>query len=99
MNLNTHIAKSEAGRVHGDNWKNWLAEFRGKKVVGGEIGTFEGDSAEWMLDNVANHPESLYHCIDPFTGAEDHKFHHIDTSKTEERTRTKLSSEVRSTFP
>ena len=91
MNLNTHIAKSEAGRVHGENWKNWLAEFRGKKVKGFEIGTFEGDSAEWMLDNVANHPESEYHCIDPFTGAEDHKFHKIDTSKTEEKTRTKLA--------
>lgn len=91
MNLNTHIAHSEAGRVHGENWKNWLAEFRGKKVVGLEIGTFEGDSAEWFLENVATHPDSRFHCVDPFTGADDHRFHNIDTSKTEERTRAKLA--------
>lgn len=86
-----HIARSEAGRVHGENWKNWLAEFRGKKVVGLEIGTFEGDSAEWMLENVTTHGDSRYHCIDPFCGAADHHFHGIDTSKTEERTRAKLA--------
>lgn len=91
MNLNTHVTHSETGRAHGENWKNWLAEFRGKKVTGFEIGTFEGASAEWMLDNVANHPDSHYHCIDPFCGAADHHFHNIDTSKTEERTREKLS--------
>lgn len=90
-NMSPHIARSEAGRAHGENWKNWLAEFRGKKVVGLEIGTFEGDSAEWMLENVATHPDSRYHCIDPFCGAADHHFHGIDTSKTEEKTRAKLA--------
>jgi hypothetical protein len=86
------IAKSECGRVHGPNWLQWLAPFKGQQnVIGIEIGTFEGDSAEFMLENVFYDPTSKYHCIDPFTGAADHKFHKIDVSQIEDKARAKLA--------
>lgn len=90
-NMQNHIARSEAGRVHGENWNNWLAELRGKRVHGLEIGTFEGDSAEWMLENVFTHPDSRYHCVDPFTGSVEHHLGQINVSKLEETTRVKLA--------
>ena len=31
-----------------------------------EIGSFEGRSANWFLDNIATHPSSSVTCIDPF---------------------------------
>lgn len=31
-----------------------------------EIGTFEGQSAAWMLENVLKHPHSHAYCIDPW---------------------------------
>ncbi len=34
-----------------------------------EIGTFEGRSAEWMLDNLLTHPESTLTVIDTFAGS------------------------------
>lgn len=85
------IAKSECGRVHGPNWMKWLGHLAGTPAVGMEIGTFEGDSAEFMLDNVFTHPKSAYHCVDPFTGAADHHFHGVDCSKLEQTSREKLA--------
>lgn len=83
--------KSECGRVHGPNWYQWLARFVGMPgVIGAEIGTFEGDSAQWMLDNVFTDPTSKYHCIDPFTGSIEHRVHNKDVTKLEETTRAKL---------
>lgn len=92
-----NIARSEAGRVHGPNWLTWLGHLRDTPAVGLEIGTFEGDSAEWWLENIGTHPDSHYHCIDPFTGSAEH---HIakaagnmptDIDRLEETTRAKLA--------
>ena len=87
-----NIARSEAGRVHGPNWLTWLGHLAGQpNIVGMEIGTFEGDSAEWMLENIFTHETSHYHCIDPFTGSIEHKVGGINTTKLEETTRAKLA--------
>ncbi len=83
-----NIARSECGRVHGPNWLRWLGHLHGLPAMGLEIGTFEGDSAEWWLENIAG---ANLHCIDPFTGAPDHKFHGVDCSQTEEKARAKLA--------
>ncbi len=90
--MSKNIAHSEAGRVHGPNWLQWLAEFKGKpNLVAGEIGTFEGDSAEWFLDNVITDPTSKFHAIDPFTGSIEHRVGNINTSRLEETARAKLA--------
>jgi len=90
--LRKMITKSEAGRVHGPNWINWLGHLRGQPgVVGLEIGTFEGDSAEFLCDNVFTHPDSQYHCVDPFTGSVEHHVGGFNVSKLEETARLKLA--------
>jgi|SRR6185436_20672546 len=85
------IANSECGRVRGPQWMKWLDKLKGQKAYGLEIGTFQGDSAEFMLDNIFTHPDSCYICVDPFTGSEEHKRFKIDVSDNEQIARKKLA--------
>lgn len=53
------------------NWQRWLAPFMGKPDLKAlEIGSFEGRSAVWMLENVLTAPGSTIDCIDLFEPAE-----------------------------
>ncbi len=90
-NMTSHTARSECGRVHGPNWLQWLGHLRGTPACGMEIGTFEGDSAEWMCENIATAPGSCYHCVDPFTGSVEHKLHNVPHSQLEQKARAKLA--------
>ncbi len=47
----------------------WEPEAR-RSVV--EIGSFEGRSTLWMLENLLRHPESRLFCIDTFEGGAEH---------------------------
>ena len=86
-----NIAKSECGRVHGPNWLKWVGHLRGKSNIDGiELGTFQGDSAQWFLDNIFTDPTSKYLCVDPFTGSVEHSIAGIDCTKNEAITREKL---------
>lgn len=58
-----------------------------------EVGSFEGMSAVWMLENVLTHPQSHITCIDPFTGSEEH----TDAEKAELFDR--FSANVTNNFP
>jgi len=50
-------------------WKKHLAQFAHKEGLNFlEIGTYEGRSALWLLENVLTHPTSMLTCIDPWTG-------------------------------
>jgi len=55
---------------HIPNWMRWLRRFEHQPVHALEIGSYEGRSACWMLDNVLTHPESRLACIDPFQAAD-----------------------------
>lgn len=46
------------------NWELWLAEFKGKRVHAIEIGSCEGRSARWLLENVLTNPGSVLACVD-----------------------------------
>lgn len=49
------------------NIKNWNREFarlKGKPLRFLEVGSFEGRSAIWLLENVLSHPKSEMYCID-----------------------------------
>ena len=49
------------------NWRNWLAPFAGKPGLRGlEIGSFEGRSTLWLLENILTAPDSRIDCIDLF---------------------------------
>lgn len=37
-----------------------------------EIGSWEGSSTTWMMDNLLVHPDSRLICVDPFTGNSEH---------------------------
>jgi predicted O-methyltransferase YrrM len=52
------------------NWTKLLAELRGRaRVRALEIGSFEGRSACWLLENILTGPGARLDCVDTFTGA------------------------------
>lgn len=52
---------------HTNKWRKHLAHLIGKPDLRFlEIGSFEGRSACWMLENILTDPSSLLYCIDPF---------------------------------
>lgn len=51
-----------------------LPMFRGRKLEVLEIGSFEGASTTWILDNLLGHPQSKIVCIDTFMGGLEHQF-------------------------
>lgn len=51
------------------DWRNTLAPLAGKPDVRVlEIGSFEGRSAIWLIENVLTHPSSRLTCVDLFQG-------------------------------
>lgn len=69
------------------NWMRVLGEFKGKPNIHGlEVGSFEGRSAIWFLDNILTTPTSTMTCIDVFAnwlvtmGAEQRFDHNIEVS-------------------
>jgi predicted O-methyltransferase YrrM len=62
------------------NWKKHLAQFANKENLNFlEIGTYEGKSALWLLENVLTHPTSRLTCIDPWVDYENDKGDNIFT--------------------
>jgi predicted O-methyltransferase YrrM len=51
---------------HTATWRNILKPYKGKPSRFLEIGSFEGGSASWMLENFLTHPHSTLTCVDPF---------------------------------
>lgn len=48
-------------------WRKVLKKYRGKQVKALEIGSYEGMSASWLLDNILTHPQANITCVDNFT--------------------------------
>jgi predicted O-methyltransferase YrrM len=52
-------------KKHIENWKKYLAKYINKENLNFlEIGTYEGKSAVWFLENILTHPTSRITCID-----------------------------------
>jgi len=81
---------SEVAKAHGDNWTLWLGHLKGTPAQGLELGTWLGESAEWMLDTIFTHERSEYYCVDTFEGSEEHRLAGIDCSVCEGETRKRL---------
>lgn len=47
-------------------WSKELSQYKNKPVKFLEIGTYEGRSALWALNNILTHPKSHITCIDTF---------------------------------
>ncbi len=49
------------------NWKNYLSDYKDKENLNFlEIGSHEGRSCSWLLDNILTHETSRMHCVDIF---------------------------------
>jgi hypothetical protein len=59
--------------AHGDNFRKWLAPFIGQPAIGVEVGSWEGRSALWLMENVLTHPLAYLHCVDTWEGEEAQK--------------------------
>lgn len=60
------------------NWSKHLDKYKGKpKLNFLEIGSYEGMSASWLMDNILTHPTSKLTCIDTFEGSYEHKLLNI----------------------
>jgi len=51
-------------------WKRFLAELKGQPVHCLEIGSFEGRSALWLMENVCTHPDASLTCVDVWENAD-----------------------------
>jgi predicted O-methyltransferase YrrM len=88
--MKSHL--TETHKAHGANWSKWLGHLKDKpNVIGMELGTFKGESAEWMLENIFTSPESIYYCVDNFKGSEEHHIGKIDCSTLEKDTMERLA--------
>jgi predicted O-methyltransferase YrrM len=55
-----------------DNFVTLSHKFGGTPFRGLEIGSFEGKSSNWIVENWCTHPDALLTCVDPFTGNDEH---------------------------
>jgi predicted O-methyltransferase YrrM len=53
-------------------WDDLLSEYKGQMVNVLEIGSFEGMSSVYFLDNILTHKKSRLTCIDTFEGSKEH---------------------------
>lgn len=53
-------------------WKGLFGPLAGSPLAYLEIGSYQGRSACWMLDNVLTHPDSRAHCVDTWEGSVEH---------------------------
>ncbi len=73
-------------------WQQLLAGFSGKPNLRFlEIGSFEGRSTVWLLQNILTDISSNITCIDTFEGGEDHSALGIDCQDIETRFRLNTS--------
>lgn len=85
-------AHTDTAKRHGSEWMKYLGDIAGQPNISGlEIGTFRGDSAEFMCENVFFHETARYYCVDPFTGNPEHAAAGIDCTTLESDSRLRLS--------
>ena len=65
-------------------WQELLKPFANKPNLHFlEIGSFEGRSTIWLIDNILTHPSSRIVCVDTFEGSTEHAGMGINTSNIE----------------
>lgn len=79
-------------------WDKRTSSLQGTKLRILEIGSFEGGSATWILDNLMSHPESTLTTVDTFGGSMEHADHpseeyNVDTLEKRFRANVALCSE------
>jgi len=68
-----------------NEWRETLEEYKAKPNLSFlELGSFEGRSAIWLLENVLTDRTSLLTCIDTWHGSSEHQGSGLDFSKVEQ---------------
>lgn len=78
------------------NFEKYLTKYRGLPELNFlEIGSFEGMSTLWLLQNILSHPTSKITCIDTFEGGDDiYRTLNINTTDLENRFIANTSSYI-----
>lgn len=71
-------------------WENTIGFLKGVQVDMIEIGTFEGRSAVWFLENILTHPDSHLDCIDHYKGSPEYEGFNFDMEGIKERAKKNL---------
>ncbi len=91
MNTKNTAWVSENEKAHGANWRAWLGHLKDTPAHGLELGSWLGESAEWMLQNIFTHTHACYVCVDTFKGSEEHHLAGIDVGQIENDCRRRLA--------
>lgn len=79
---------------HAALWQEHLGSLDGRPVRCLEIGSHEGRSAVWIVQNLLSHPEARLTCIDPWPNAEAERRFDANVSETGRATQVrKLKTE------
>lgn len=54
-------------------WEQHLKPLKGKPIHAIELGSYEGRSSVWLLDNILTHHEATITCVDTWEGGVEHK--------------------------
>ena len=61
------VKKLLGGNVYPDNFNKIREYFNGRENLSFlEVGTLEGRTTVWLLDNILTDSKSRIHCVDPF---------------------------------
>ena len=66
--MNAPVFSADYFSQHIPNWERWLGRLRGVPVGGLEIGSYEGRSTLWVMDNICTHVRSQLMCVDTWQG-------------------------------
>lgn len=67
------------------DWEELTSELRSRPLRALEVGSFEGCSTTWMLDNLMDHPDSRLTSVDWFEGSPEHDTPGFHLSDLEEQ--------------
>lgn len=56
-----------------NNWRQWLSPFKGRAINALEIGSYEGASALWQMENILTNKQARLTCVDTWQGSDEHK--------------------------
>ena len=82
--------KRQGSKLWPELWSQWLDCFKGKAIVGVELGSWEGQSALWFLENILTNANARLVCVDTFGGNTPHKESGYDCSYLEQSFRENL---------
>jgi predicted O-methyltransferase YrrM len=67
-------------------WKAYLGHLRGRPGIRFlEIGSYEGRSTVWLLENIMTHETARIDCVDTFAGSVEHHISQVDMAGVEKR--------------